>query len=137
MAIDTPTTDTPYSEHILLLQKWLSNSVDTAINKAGNRGWCVLGIKDTLNAATMYKYFSTDSNNAAYQAEYDLKTFTNKPVAYLQSEVDSLNAMSKMYIYRHQPRLKNYRDDFENKAVRTYSSLSLGLAKQTYLESLT
>ena len=55
--------------------------------------------------------------------------------AFHQVEADNLYSLQKMFIYRHQPRLKNYRDDCENKAVRTYSSLSISLGKLAFLKS--
>lgn len=140
--------DIEYNQHIEDLKKWLHGTVYSATNaeklNPGYRHWCTLAVSPTLTAPDIHKYFSSKDLNKTYQDEHDKVNapypagkFTNKPVAYLQVDSDGLAGLSKMYIYRHQPRLKNYRDDCENKYGRTYSSLSLSLAKLALLKKST
>ena len=129
--------NTDYESRVEELKQWLIDSGNSAESNPEARTWCVLDITDPLTADAIYQYFDSTSVNEAYQAEVDKKTFTNTPVAYLQAESDGLSSLAKMYIYRHQPRLKNYRDDCENKTIRNPSSLSISLARLRHLTKLT
>jgi hypothetical protein len=130
-------TELNYSDHIEELKKWMQTNADHMVDKPEARTWCLLGITEPLLAESIHKHFSNVEINKQYAEEFNKNVLTNVPVAYLQLESDSLHSLAKMYIYRHQPRLKNYRDDCENKFVRNYSSLSLSLAKLGHLKSLT
>ena len=133
-----------YQDHVQSIQEWLQDTADSAIASPESRDWCTLEINDNLNASTMYDYFDNSQVNQDFQTEYDTVngtadaagTFTNKPIMYNQAESDALDGLAKMFIYRHQPRLKNYRDDLENKSIRTYTSLSLALSRYALLQSV-
>lgn len=140
------TPNLTYTQHIENLKDWLnltaaqeSASADpgdaTQFSSPSERDWCTLELTSPLTAANIVKYFDNTDANKFYQDQYDLKQITNVPVAFHQVEADNLYSLQKMFIYRHQPRLKNYRDDCENKAVRTYSSLSISLGKLAFLKS--
>jgi hypothetical protein len=131
--------DTPdYSQHIAELQQWLKK-VFTDPSTPELRAWY---IPDNMQAeaisnGNITSNFDDSQANNDFQTEYDnVKSsgFTGNPVLYLQAESDHINGLAKMFIYRHQPRLKNYRDDFENKRYRTYSALSISLAKYAMLK---
>jgi hypothetical protein len=143
MASTTSTSVPSYEDHIKDLQTWLTNTSNT-VAATGLRDWCLLGLKQQPTATNVYAYFDNSVPNTTFQTEYDLVNgvngqggkFTNTPIMYTQAESDALDGLSKMFIYRYQPRLKNYRDDLENKSVRTYSSLSLALAKYALLQNV-
>ena|ERR1017187_6112696 len=126
-----------YTDHIEELKKWLQANTDSMVDNPEARTWCLLSQEKTLVAANIYEHFDNTDVNSQFKKEADIGKVTNVPVAYLQTESDNLNSLSKMYVYRHQPRLKNYRDDCENKYVRNFTSLSHSLAKLEFLKSLT
>jgi hypothetical protein len=148
---NTPTPASPaYSDYVATIQTWLATTAGCMVDFPELRDWCIPddfldedGNAATLNYDNIYGYFDETTVNDAYQTEYatvngssgTTGTFTNKPVAYLQTESDGIDTLAKMYVYRYQPRLKNYRDDCEQKAIRTYSSLSISLAKLQLLET--
>jgi len=39
-------------------------------------------------------------------------------------------------VYRHQPRLRNYRDDIENKDIRTSTSIAISLGRYNLLQAI-
>src|ERR1022692_2179468 len=103
-----------YKEHIIDFQTWMHDTAKNAIVAPEQRNWCILGITPDPLATSIYKYFDNTSLNQAYKTEHDAVNppdgpgkFTNKPVAYLQADSDALQGLAKMYVYRHQPRLKN------------------------------
>jgi hypothetical protein len=126
-----------YTDHIEKLKLWLKDTADIQTATPDNRQWCILDITKPITIQNTAAYFDNSIPNKTYQTEYDKGTLTNIPVAYLQVESDHIHSLGKMFVYRHQGRLKNYRDDAENKSVRIYSALSISLAKLAFLKSLT
>jgi hypothetical protein len=136
MATTADTTpDTPYADHVEDIKTWLDDTAQNDIDSPDQRTWNTLELTSLLTK-DIEDYFSNNDVNSQYQAEWDKGTLTNIPVAYMQLESDSLHGLFKMYVYRHAPRLANYRNDMENKSIRTFSSLSLALAKISFLEQL-
>lgn len=139
------TTATPpvkgYLDHVADIQTWLKTTADNAVNNPELRAWCTLGIPNTLTALDIYNYFDNSQVNQDFQTEYDnvngpSGTFTNTPIMYNQMESDNQDANSKMCICRHKTRLTTYRDDIENKDIRTYSSLSLSSSRYKLLQKV-
>ena len=133
-----------YEEHVDDIQSWLADTAGNEFETPDQRDWCVLGITESFDAEDVHAYFDNSQLNTDFQTEYDNVNgtggqggvFTNKPIMYNQTESDQIDGLAKMFIYRHQPRLKNYRDDVENKNIRTYSSLSLAMAKYALLKNV-
>lgn len=131
-----------YTAHIEKLQEWMLNTASEAGFSPGSRKWCTLGLED-LTTAQVYSNFDNEQINQEFEDEFNLVngsdgkgTVTNTPIMYLQAESDALDGLAKMFIYRHQPRLKNYRDDMENKNSRVYTSLSLALGRYALLKDV-
>lgn len=143
MATTPAPTSYTYENHIGDIQEWLADTAAISTTDPTKRDWCTLYLED-LTITEMYSYFDNSTLNTTFQTEYDKVNgtgagdgnFTNKPIMYNQADSDAIDGLSKMFIYRHQPRLKNYRDDLENKTSRTYSSLSLSLARYALLKNL-
>ena len=131
----TPAANTAYADHVEDVKVWLNDTAENAYADPTKRTWNTLELPSLLTA-DIEAYFSNEDVNTQYQAEWDKNTLTNIPVAYMQLESDSRHGLVKMYVYRHAPRLANYRNDMENKSVRTYSSLSLSLAKMDFMNTL-
>jgi hypothetical protein len=128
-----------YKYFIKQLQTWLKTTADQYIaGTSSSKTWCLLGLTGPLSAASFDAYFDASVANSDYQTEADNFAAsgkpTNNPVAFLQTESDNLFGLAKMYTCRHQSRIKNYRDDAENKKVRTYSSLSIAVGKMSILQ---
>ena len=112
-----------------MLQAWLEKTAQSTVANPETRTWCLFNIQTPLTFGNIHTYFDDKVHNAAFTKETSNTTTTNQPIALYQMEVDNLHALNKMVAYRHQGRIKHYRDDLENKDVRTYSSLSLASAK--------
>ena len=129
-------TNPTYTDHIEDIQTWLSDTAGQAVTSPENRDWCTLDISDTLNSENIENYFDNTDVNDDYSDEFKKGVITNIPIAFNQLESDHIQALAKIFIYRHQPRLKFYRDDCENKNYRTFNALSLSMAKLDFMKSL-
>lgn len=120
-----------YLGHVEYIKSWMTFSA--LPSNAEIRNWLTFALDKPLTAEHIQQHFDRTTVNSDYQQAFDAGP-GRIPVAFWQVENDNLHSLAKMLTYRHQPRLKNYRDDAENKEVRTYSSLSLSAAKLEILK---
>ena len=117
-----------FAEHITQIQSWLTETSRSNAELSNIRKWCTLELADTTQEA-LREYFDRSDVNNEYAAEYEKGSDEGTPYAFLQNEADLIYSLHKSMVARHKGRLMHYRDDCSQKNYRTYSALSIGLAK--------
>jgi hypothetical protein len=124
--------DKTYKDHAEGVRGWMSETADAELTDPGSRKWCILELT-SLTPSEVGTYFSSAKPNQDFKDEVDKDQVTGIPVAQHQIESDQLYSLAKCMAYRHQPRLRHYRDDIENKDIRTRTSIAFALAKMNLL----
>lgn len=117
-----------FSEHLVQLQHWLTDTATSNAELSIERRWCTLELEGTTQAS-LREYFDRSAANAEYATEFTKTAESTVPYAFLQNESDLIYSLHKSMVARHKGRLMHYRDDCSQKSHRTYTALSLGLAK--------
>jgi hypothetical protein len=121
--------DKEYTHHTETIRNWLLTTAEHMTRDPHKREWCIFGITASFTPENLNDFFSTKKINEDYEIEKNMDRITNIPIAQLQIENDHIFALNRMMASRHQNRLKHYRDDLEQKGIRTPSSLAISLAK--------
>lgn len=124
--------DKTYKDHAEGVRDWMDATAQAGYTDPGSRDWCTLELT-SLSPSDIGDYFSNAKPNQDFKDEVDKDTVTGIPVAQHQMESDHLYSLAKCMTYRHQPRLRHYRDDVENKDIRTRTSIAFALAKMNLL----
>lgn len=124
--------DKTYKDHAEEVRDWMKVTANAELTGPSSRKWCTLGLT-SLTPDKVGAYFTSAKPNKDFSDEVDKDAVTGIPVAHHQIESDQLYSLAKCMTYRHQPRLRHYRDDIENKDIRTRTSIAFALAKMNLL----
>lgn len=117
-----------FSDHLLAIQGWLTQTTSSNAELSNERRWCTLELEDTTQEA-LREYFDRTEANDEFASEFSKAEETGVPYAFLQNESDLIYSLHKSMVARHKGRMTHYRDDCSQKNYRVYSALSIGLAK--------